>query len=305
MKDKLIKTQLWYIKKYRGNTYFISGGGWAVTLQPRRLMLSLLVLLVLLVGGCAAAASSGDGCRAGCPLALAAYYFSEWSNLTFIASIFGIGDYQELLPYNPAITNPDYVVTGDRVYVPFPCSCLALPAVPSSTFLAGAIPYPLSRGGGDTYDAVAAIYANLTNAAWLNATSSYPPNRIPPGAGKFKVAVNCSCGDERVSRRYGLFLTYPLWDGETLASAAARYGFSSPEQVELIRSYNPRMEGASGKGIVFIPVKDPSGSYHPLKSGVGIDSLLRAFVYRMLRISRSKLHGTLIFNSCSSMWNRE
>ncbi|KAF0914392.1 hypothetical protein E2562_028484 [Oryza meyeriana var. granulata] len=229
----------------------------------------MLSLLALFAGACAVAAAavaaSGDGCRAGCPLALAAYYFSPESNLTFIASLFGIGDYQALLPYNPAITNPDYVVTGDRVYVPFPCSCLALPAAPVSTFLAGAIPYPLSRGG-DTYDAVAAKYANLTTAAWLNATNAYPPKRIP-GAGTVNVTVNCSCGDERVSRRYGLFLTYPLWDGETLASAAVQYGFSSPAEMELIRSYNPGMEGVSGKGIVFIPVKDPNGSYHPLKSG--------------------------------------
>ncbi|EEE69464.1 hypothetical protein OsJ_28874 [Oryza sativa Japonica Group] len=40
--------------------------------------------------------------------------------------------------------------------------------------------------------------------------------------------------------------------------------------MELIRRYNPGMGGVSGKGIVFIPVKDPNGSYHPLKSGVGI-----------------------------------
>uniref|UniRef100_A0A0E0B553 non-specific serine/threonine protein kinase n=1 Tax=Oryza glumipatula TaxID=40148 RepID=A0A0E0B553_9ORYZ len=232
-------------------------------------------LPALLIGACAfaaaAVAASGDGCRAGCSLAIAAYYFSEGSNLTFIATIFAIGGggYQALLPYNPAITNPDYVVTGDRVLVPFPCSCLGLPAAPASTFLAGAIPYPLPlpRGGGDTYDAVAANYADLTTAAWLEATNAYPPGRIPGGDGRINVTINCSCGDERVSPRYGLFLTYPLWDGETLESVAAQYGFSSPAEMELIRRYNPGMGGVSGKGIVFIPVKDPNGSYHPLKSG--------------------------------------
>uniref|UniRef100_A0A0A9GII7 Uncharacterized protein n=1 Tax=Arundo donax TaxID=35708 RepID=A0A0A9GII7_ARUDO len=29
------------------------------------------------------------------------------------------------------------------------------------------------------------------------------------------------------------------------------------------------MDGVSGKGIVFIPVKDPNGSYLPLESGAG------------------------------------
>ncbi|BAH94500.1 Os09g0325140 [Oryza sativa Japonica Group] len=218
----------------------------------------ILSLPALLIGACAAAAvaAAGDGCRAGCSLAIAAYYFSEGSNLTFIATIFAIGGggYQALLPYNPAITNPDYVVTGDRVFV-FPCSCLGLPAAPASTFLAGAIPYPLPLprgGGGDTYDAVAANFANLTTAAWLEATRAGSPAM------------------EGVSPRYGLFLTYPLWDGETLESVAAQYGFSSPAEMELIRRYNPGMGGVSGKGIVFIPVKDPNGSYHPLKSGVGI-----------------------------------
>uniref|UniRef100_A0A0E0EH21 non-specific serine/threonine protein kinase n=1 Tax=Oryza meridionalis TaxID=40149 RepID=A0A0E0EH21_9ORYZ len=227
----------------------------------------MLSLPALLIGACAfaaaAVAASGDGCRAGCPLAIAAYYFSEGSNLTFIATIFAIGGgggggYQVLLPYNPAITNPDYVVTGDRVLVPFPCSCLGLPAAPASTFLAGAIPYPLPLPrGGDTYDAVAANYANLTTAAWLEATNAYPPGRIPASV-RVNVTINCSCGDERVSPRYGLFLTYPLWDGETLESVAAQYGFSSPAEMELIRRYNPGMGGVSGKGIVFIPVKGNS-----------------------------------------------
>uniref|UniRef100_A0A0E0INU4 Serine-threonine/tyrosine-protein kinase catalytic domain-containing protein n=1 Tax=Oryza nivara TaxID=4536 RepID=A0A0E0INU4_ORYNI len=176
----------------------------------------LLSLPALLIGACAAAAvaAAGDGCRAGCSLAIAAYYFSEGSNLTFIATIFAIGGggYQALLPYNPAITNPDYVVTGDRVFV-FPCSCLGLPAAPASTFLAGAIPYPLPLprgGGGDTYDAVAANFANLTTAAWLEAT----------------------------------------------------------------RAGSPAMEGSMSPSTAHAATRgsrrDPNGSYHPLKSGVGI-----------------------------------
>ncbi|KAL6656310.1 hypothetical protein ACP70R_007136 [Stipagrostis hirtigluma subsp. patula] len=229
------------------------------------------MLPLLLLAGAAAtatAAAAGDSCRVGCPLALAAYYFSGDSNLTFIASLFGIPDYHALLPYNPAITDPDYIITGDRVSVPFRCSCLSLPAAAaaaSSTFLAGSLPHPFTPARGETYGDVAAEFANLTTAAWLRATNVEPAG----GASTINVTVNCSCGDERVSKRYGLFVTYPLWDGETLASAAERYGFSSPAQMELLRSYNPGMDGVSGKGIVFIPVRDPNGSYHPLESGAG------------------------------------
>ncbi|XP_021310111.1 chitin elicitor receptor kinase 1 isoform X2 [Sorghum bicolor] len=225
----------------------------------------LPLLLVLLTGATPAVSASGDGCRAGCPLALAAYYFSAESNLTFIASLFGIADYTKLLPYNPDIADPNYIVTGYRVIVPFPCSCLGLPADPASTFLAGSLSYTVS-GGGETYGDVASQFANLTTASWLAATNAYPAGKLP-AAGKIDVNVNCSCGDKRVSRRYGLFLTYPLWEGETFSSVAEHYGFSSPAQLELLSRFNPGLDGASGKGIVFIPVKDADGSYHPMESG--------------------------------------
>ncbi|CAL5087414.1 unnamed protein product [Urochloa decumbens] len=227
----------------------------------------MLRLLPLLLAATAAstAAASGDGCSAGCPLALAAYYFTAESNLSFIASLFNLPDHTTLLPYNPNITDPNYIVTGVRVSVPFRCSCLALPADPASTFLAGSIPYNLSSG--ETYDGLAAEFANLTTAAWLEATNRLPGDNSP-ASGTINATVNCSCGDKRVSPRYGLFLTYPLWEGETLASAAEQYGFSSPAQIDLLRRYNPGMDGVSGKGIVFIPVKDTDGSYRPLESGL-------------------------------------
>ncbi|KAK8460116.1 hypothetical protein SEVIR_2G280350v4 [Setaria viridis] len=212
----------------------------------------MLPLLLLVAGAASTAAASGDGCRVGCPLALAAYYFTAESNLTFIASLFNFPDYTALLPYNPNITDPNYIVTGARISVPFTCSCLALPADPTSTYLAGSIPSNLSRG--ESYGDVAAEFANLTTAAWLKATNRYPADKLP-ASGTIDATINCSCGDKSVSPRYGLFLTYPLWDGETLASAAEQYGFSSPAQMDLLRRYNPGMGGVSGKGIVFIPVK--------------------------------------------------
>jgi len=211
-----------------------------------------LLILLLIAGAACTAAASGDGCRAGCPLALAAYYFTAESNLTFVASLFNFPDYAALLPYNPDITDPNYIVTGVRVRVPFRCSCLALPADPAPTFLAGSVPYALSRG--ETYGGVAAEFANLTTAAWMEAANRYPADKLP-ASGTINATVNCSCGDKSVSPRYGLFLTYPLWDGETLDSAAEQYGFSSPAQMDLLRRYNPGMDGVSGKGIVFIPVK--------------------------------------------------
>ncbi|CAN6196576.1 unnamed protein product [Urochloa humidicola] len=257
----------------------------------------MLPLLLLVTAAASTAAASGDGCRDGCPLALAAYYFTAESNLSFIASIFNLPDYAALLPYNPNITDPNYIVTGVRISVPFRCSCLALPADPASTFLAGSIPHNLSSG--ETYGSIAAKFANLTTAAWLEATNRLPTDKLP-ASGTIDATVNCSCGDKRVSPRYGLFLTYPLWEGETLASAAEQYGFSSPAQMDLLRRYNPGMDGVSGKGIVFIPVKDTYGSYHPLESGLcSAGTLLHfcellCFLIEAIKHQQEKLDG--LFN---------
>ncbi|XP_015695685.2 chitin elicitor receptor kinase 1 isoform X2 [Oryza brachyantha] len=223
----------------------------------------LLRLLVLAGAAWGAATAAGDGCAKGCDLALASFYVTPNENVTNMAELFGIGaaNYRLLAPYNPNISNLDFINQGDRVNVYFTCGCQSLPAAPSATYLAGAIPFRMSRG--QTYDSVAGKYNNLTSTAWLQATNSYPPNNIPDTA-TINVTVNCSCGDASISPDYGLFLTYPLRDGETLASVAATYGLSS--QLDVVRRYNPGMESATGSGLLYIPVKDPSGSYRPLKS---------------------------------------
>ncbi|GJN04086.1 hypothetical protein PR202_ga21603 [Eleusine coracana subsp. coracana] len=221
--------------------------------------------LLLLAASAWAAAASGDGCSVGCDLALASYPISQDQNLTYIASLFGIRDYRTLQPYNLDNNNLDFIAAGARINVYFPCSCLHLPNAPGSTYLAGLFPHNVS--GGETYESIAGsgYYNNLTTAEWLQATNTYPATNIPD-TGTVNVTVNCSCGDPNVSKDYGLFLTYPLTGRDTLAAVAANYSFSSPQQMDLLRKYNPGMENAVGKGLVYIPVKDPKGSYLPLQS---------------------------------------
>ncbi|KAF0900008.1 hypothetical protein E2562_026249 [Oryza meyeriana var. granulata] len=224
----------------------------------------LLRLLVLAAAAFSAATAAGDGCSAGCDLALASFYVTPNQNVTNMAALFGIGtaNYRTLEPYNRNIPNLDFINIGDRVNVYFNCGCRSLPAAPATTYLAGSFPFQMSRG--QTYTTVANNYNNLTTPAWLQATNSYPPNNIPDTA-IVNVTVNCSCGDVNISPDYGLFLTFPLMGGETLASVAANYGFS-PSQMDVVRRYNPGMESVTGSGLVYIPVRDPSGSYRPLKS---------------------------------------
>ncbi|KAE8772759.1 chitin elicitor receptor kinase 1 [Hordeum vulgare] len=222
-----------------------------------------LLRLLLLLLAAAAATAARDGCTSGCDLALGSYYVASNQNVTYIAQLFGFSDYRVLGRYNPAIRNLDFVAAGDRLNVYFPCRCLASLSDPASTFLAASIPYKVTSG--ETYTSIADNFNNLTTPGWLEATNTYPANNIPD-VGFVNVTVNCSCGDAGISTDYGLFLTYPLRDRETLASVAANHSFSSPEQMDLLRKYNPGMDGVTGSGIVYIPAKDPNGSYHPLES---------------------------------------
>ncbi|KAM0908377.1 hypothetical protein ACQ4PT_015483 [Festuca glaucescens] len=219
-------------------------------MEPPPPLLSLLLLpLLLLTAGSNTATAAGDGCSigTGCDLALGSYLVASDQNVTYIGQLFGLGDDYRLL----------------RLNVSFTCQCLARPSDPAATYLAGSFPHKVVTG--ETYTSIANQYNNLATADWLAATNIYPPNSILDIA-TVNVTVNCSCGDRAVSDAYGLFLTYPLRDRETLASVAASHGFSSPGQLDMIRKYNPGMDGVTGSGIVYIPVQDPKGSYRPLQS---------------------------------------
>ncbi|XP_039816215.1 chitin elicitor receptor kinase 1-like isoform X2 [Panicum virgatum] len=222
-----------------------------------------LPVLLLLLAAVAPAAAAGGGCRSGCDLALASFLIARNQNLTYIAQLFAIPDYRSLAPYNPQYPNLDFIPADATVNVSFPCGCRSLPGAPSATYLAGSFPH-LVRGG-ETYDSIAAQFSNLTTSAWLQRTNTYPANNIPDTGVTVNVTVNCSCGDPGISADYGLFLTYPLRDGQTLAAVAANYSFSSPAQLDLLRQYNPGMD-TNTSGLVFIPVKDANGSYHALAS---------------------------------------
>ncbi|KAE9456207.1 hypothetical protein C3L33_11898, partial [Rhododendron williamsianum] len=77
--------------------------------------------------------------------------------------------------------------------------------------------------------------------------------------------VNCSCWDGEVSEASGLFVTYPLGDGDSLESIAAVARVSE----DILRMYNPGANFSAGSGLVYIPGRDKSGKYPPLKSSTG------------------------------------
>ncbi|KAI3849052.1 hypothetical protein MKX03_011495 [Papaver bracteatum] len=128
-------------------------------------------------------------CSGGCDLALASYNAWVDSNLTFISQVFGTTD-QDILKYNPQVTNKDLIVAEERLNVPFKCDCIY---------------------GQRLYLMRDNDYKNLSS--------------ILDGS-PVKVRVNCSRGDEKVSD-YGLFLSYPLLPRDTLSSIANQSNISS------------------------------------------------------------------------------
>lgn len=204
----------------------------------RNPQLRLLVLYVLLFLSFQVQAKCGNGCD----LALASYYVSQGSNLTYISTIFN-QSIPEILRYNPDIPNEDSIRSNTRINVPFSCDCL------NGEFLGHTFAY-ISQPD-DTYLRIARkAFANLTTGDWVHRVNIYVDTRIPNNAA-LNVTVNCSCGDRRVSKDYGLFVTYPLRPEDNLSSIAAESGLLA----DLLQRYNLGTNFNSGTGIVYLPAK--------------------------------------------------
>ncbi|KAK3016795.1 hypothetical protein RJ639_006061 [Escallonia herrerae] len=196
---------------------------------------------------------SNSSCRSTCD-ALASYYVWRGTNLTFISTVLST-TIPEIRSYNPTVTSQDLIVAGTRLNVPFSCGCI------EGQFPGHQFDYEVVSG--DYYGLIAGTYyANLTTVGMLEKYNSYDPNRLPDVNTRLNVTVNCSCGNSRVSKDYGLFITYPLRPGENLSSIASDNGVTE----QLLRDYNPASDFSSGSGLVFVPGKDQNGTFPSLKS---------------------------------------
>ncbi|KAF9608010.1 hypothetical protein IFM89_004891 [Coptis chinensis] len=201
-----------------------------------------------------------SSCPRGCDISLASYYLWQGTNLTFISEIFQT-QIPNILSYNPNIPNQDSLQAFTRINVPFTCNCI------NNDFLGHVFSYTVRSG--NTYDRVATLYySNLTTVGWLERFNSYPPDRIPDVNAVLNVTVNCSCGDKSVSKQYGLFVTYPLRTGESLESVAG----NATVDAQLLQRYNKDADFSNGSGIVFVPGRDQSGNFPPLKLSKGVRS---------------------------------
>ncbi|GLT33536.1 hypothetical protein SLA2020_081160 [Shorea laevis] len=250
------------------------------SILKRKTALNLLVVFhVLVFMSCC---SVQGKCRSGCDLALASYYVSDDASddIDNISTIFHL-KISEILPYNPQIKNPDYIATNDRIKLPFSCDCL------NGDFLGHTFSYITQFG--DTYDKVAQmVYDNLTTKDWVRRFNIYDEFHIPDYS-PINVTVNCSCGDRRVSKDYGLFMTYPLRQGENLSTVAAEAGVST----EILIRYNPGVNFSAGSGLVFVPAKDQYGTFPPLK--IRATGIRRGVI---AGISVAVVTGALLFSVC-------
>ncbi|KAK8541664.1 hypothetical protein V6N13_137742 [Hibiscus sabdariffa] len=212
-------------------------------------------------------------CSRGCHLALASYYVWQGANLTFISEVlnsslvpFSTLNFDPILIYNRQVPNKDSVDAFTRLNVPFPCDCI------NGDFLGHE--FTFSVRPGDTYDKIASeYYSGLTTADWLQRFNSYPPTNIPD-SGVVNVVVNCSCGDPVISRDYGLFITYPLRQNDTLSTVLTQTNLSS-DLSGLVQSYNPGANFSSGAGLVYIPGRGLSGG---VIAGISIAAIVVALL---------------------------
>lgn len=189
------------------------------------------------------------------------------NNLTLISQIFNT-EIDTILSYNKKqIPNKDSIQSGIRIEVPFSCDCI------DKDFLGHVFRYDVRSG--DTYDTIAnTIYSNLTTSDWVQKFNSYDANRIPDVA-NLNVTVNCSCGDKKVSKDYGLFVTYPLRPEDSLRSVVSEVNFSSgTDGSDLLRRYNPGVNFSAGRGIVYVPGK---GYFSVFVSLIFVDRIMHLF----------------------------
>nr|XP_017254715.1 PREDICTED: lysM domain receptor-like kinase 3 [Daucus carota subsp. sativus] len=226
-------------------------------------------------------------CSRGCGLALGSYYVWPESNLTIISDFTNIR-IEEIVSYNKQlIPNQNSVQSDIRINIPFPCDCI------NGEFLGHVFKYSLRSG--DTYDRIANLYySNLTTVEWLKRFNTFDPNNIPDTNEKLNVTVSCSCGSDAVSKEYGLFVTFPLRVGDSLVSVAnqSNLNLDLGAGSTLLQSYNPGVNFSAGRGIVYVPGRDKTGRFPPIKNSTGISS------GGIAGISVAAIAGLLLFAGC-------
>ncbi|KAJ7557203.1 hypothetical protein O6H91_05G116500 [Diphasiastrum complanatum] len=190
----------------------------------------------------------------GCTQALAVYNISQGDQLTQLYQQFST-NLEDLRKYNN-ISDPDQIIAGDALLIPFTCNCLG-------DHLGFYFPYDVLAS--DTVYTIASMtFENLSRQEWIaSATPLVDINSIFPGL-RLKVPVNCSCGDPSVGL-YGLFATYVVQSGDTLEKISQRFKIAS----NFLTGYNPKINWknlTAQYDILFVPAPVVNGVFPQLNS---------------------------------------
>ncbi|KAI5080807.1 hypothetical protein GOP47_0003990 [Adiantum capillus-veneris] len=174
--------------------------------------------------------------------------------LYLIANRFSLDNFTVLQNLND-ISDPDNILPGQLLRIPFSCNCVG-----SGTTLFHAFSYSVVSGDQD--DTVAMMkFSNLTTAGAIDSTNGGAESILPGMV--LQVPINCSCGDPTVSEDYGMFGTYSAQPNDSLSSLSRQFNISE----ELLRKYNPAVSFDPLQpfiSILFIPMKNSSGQYPSL-----------------------------------------
>eukprot|EP00249_Psilotum_nudum_P012896 c24031_g1_i1 orf=105-2123(+) len=184
----------------------------------------------------------------GCETGLAYYQVPSNLSLQNITTLFQTTQSKALL-FN-TIPDPDVIPEGTFLYVPFPCACYGSNL--GYTFLYEVQP-------DETVEDIAGErFKGLSRQDWIEtATPLNDPGTIFPGF-FLKVPVNCSCGDPKVSLKYGLFTTYVVQENDTLDIIGDRFN-TTPD---ILRQYNRGTNWGqltALQDIVFVPFSGRQG----------------------------------------------
>ncbi|KAG6549898.1 hypothetical protein Mapa_008406 [Marchantia paleacea] len=206
---------------------------------------SFVMVVVLAVASGWIPTSEGDCLpRLGCSKALAYYKLVKDDTLLALADRF-MTNVPELQKYND-LPNPDSVEADQEIMFPFLCDCI-------DDSLGYQFLYEVELD--DTVAQIAQLrYQDLSREEWIVQASDLNNVETIYAGLKVTVPVNCSCGDPAVSPDYGLFLTYPIRDGDNMTTIAQQFETNET----LLQRYNPSIKWSNlspSTDIIFIPQK--------------------------------------------------
>ncbi|KAL3679668.1 hypothetical protein R1sor_022624 [Riccia sorocarpa] len=236
-----------------GRLSFLAEGHYTLEeMSAEMLWVYVMTAAVLISSQLIPVAESACKPRLGCSAGLAYYKLVDNDNLIALSNRF-MTTLEEVQRYNN-IPSTSSVQKDQMVLFPFPCEC-------TDNNLGFTFFYTVQLG--DSLDKIAEnLYQNLATKEMIREANSQITDTTLPQGYDLKVPVNCYCGDPGISPDYGLFVTYPVRQGDNVSGLAEQ--FQAGEQT--IEKFNPSVNWNSlstANDIVYIPYREYATGQYP------------------------------------------